>query len=414
MSKPSSDLELNSSETTFKELDLAQNPRLSLPGSKKDQDSEIRQYHLAKKSARATTKLRLLEKEGSLQLDIHRRQKWEDQIRLLDQHAGISCNSKLRWTVRHSRCAKHIKVKEPYDVTRFRDHVNNTCPFRPLANQATSQQLQVASQSNSVESLDGTEQPPTKKPCVRSSQRKHPAAGTAPITAFFSSSSKSQTGGTSKSSSHGPLQSKAPAKLWPCPGLRKSNDKRIAQFFNRYSLIAGGGGRSLTVISKELFNTAFCDLSPSQKKRVYDQNCIEWQWRYDYEGQRVFAVKCANTVPNNQKPCARCERLLCNRRFTAILRRRVKSTKHISSVPKRFRSSALGKLFSRYIGLKEIVANAINASVCFNFYLILMQFNIYLVFHISGRNIVIQPLFMLRVLYLESIQTTPLLALLRH
>ncbi|CAK5270395.1 unnamed protein product [Mycena citricolor] len=60
--------------------------------------------------------------------------KWKHEIWALDPHAEFHPlpESMMTWenfrTIRHAKCGTKVKVKRPYDVSRYRDHLNNGCP----------------------------------------------------------------------------------------------------------------------------------------------------------------------------------------------------------------------------------------------------------------------------------------------
>jgi hypothetical protein len=69
--------------------------------------------------------------------------------------------------------------------------------------------------------------------------------------------------------------SKMAETIWPCPGLTKTNDPCIERFFERLSMMMGGGGQSIYDIAREKYNMSFRDLNDGKKQVVLDQNRSE-------------------------------------------------------------------------------------------------------------------------------------------
>jgi hypothetical protein len=74
------------------------------------------------RAATASRELRRKVQNGEFKPDPQKLKKWTAEIKRIDKDAEV--DDKTAKDVRHSRCGRWYKVKEPYDTYRFRKHVN--------------------------------------------------------------------------------------------------------------------------------------------------------------------------------------------------------------------------------------------------------------------------------------------------
>jgi hypothetical protein len=119
-------------------------------------------------------------RDGTLAISTHKLEKWKKEILNDDKNATFDSLDIRR--VCHSGCGKFFKVKEAYDLTRWRTHLK-TC---------------------------------SKKPAKKASNTK-----TLFLMGSWKLGNESSTKTKAKSSAE---------KLKPCPGLSKDNDEKIPEY----------------------------------------------------------------------------------------------------------------------------------------------------------------------------------------
>ncbi|KAF8801615.1 hypothetical protein BYT27DRAFT_7261749 [Phlegmacium glaucopus] len=97
----------------------------------------------------------------------------------------------------------------------------------------------------------------------------------------------------------------------------------------------GGGGRSLPVIAKGLFNKLFSKLTmkKNRQKNVADQSA----------------------ATKRPEPCSKCHTVLQSKPFKNTIRCPIPSDKKIIFVNHHFRNKLLGRIYARTIGVREII-----------------------------------------------------------
>ena len=224
------------------------------------------------RSATAARDLRQKVQSGEFKPDPGKLERWITRLQNLDPHVQV--NNETAKHARHSRCGKWYTVKEPYDTTHFKKHVNDDCQkLKPTA---------------------AAEMPEVGK-----------------WKEYFDIDVKNGT---------------RPGNIQPipCPGLTDRDDTRISQYLGR-SGAPGGGARSITDIAKQLYGTIFRRLTRQKKKEVLDTQIHEQKWWNDHQNDRVFAQNCQKTVTRTNgerdKPCTNCAYLLHDNRFKDALRK---------------------------------------------------------------------------------------------
>lgn len=200
--------------------------------------------------------------------------KWKVDILAMDKNAVV--DEKAVYWVRHSICGKTHKSKRSYDRTWFRRHVNVKCHLL-----------------------------------------KHPApAARTPILSQIIEKSA-------------PLQRSfvVTRVTRACPGLTSHDDPRITTYLRR-SGASGGGARSITTISKILYNKFFRKLSSTRQKEVITTQHNELKWRNEHTLDRVIATDCLKTVKTSTPdehphPCPSCDHILRLPNFRKALAKQV-------------------------------------------------------------------------------------------
>ena len=258
------------------------------------------------RSAQASRKLRASVANGTFVLDPNKFEKWNAKILHIDKNA--TGDSKLANNARHFACSEWIPGKEPYDTTNFRNHVKKCSKSKAAAGMFTVEQWSDKLKINMKSFSDA-------KPKVAQ----------------------------------------------PCPGLTDHNHPRITTYLGRTAAI-GGGGRSATVISKELFGKLFKKLSYRRKDEVLTKQIHEHKWRNDHQNDHVYSTSCLKDVmllvsdQSSPTPCFNCESLLQDYYFKKALQKRPPTDKNLIHMNKRWRTSdRLVNLYGRVSGLKEII-----------------------------------------------------------
>lgn len=273
-----------------------------------------------KKESRSTTSKNQLNSavlNGTFERHPIQWENYKKKLRDLDPYCEVNENNPTQARlVRHSRCAKYITMSVPYDVGRFKEHLE-TCN---------------AKMHQSV------------------------MANTRTLDAMFSSST-SQLGGKHKASglSHlGTEKLNSMVVLWPCPGLTEADDERISQYLGRTQL-GSAGGISERILAHEMFGTSlYSSLNESQKEIVTLRQQQTHRWRNDHLHQRIFAVgetKCCENIsaPNDGdrttiKPCVGCKALLSLPAFQTAISKSQPSDKNRAFVPHRHQNTAFGNM----------------------------------------------------------------------
>jgi hypothetical protein len=244
--------------------------------------------------------------DGSFKINKKKYKSWQAKILALDANAEFD-DKNVRYA-RHSTCGKVVLMKDPYDVTRFKDHFNQ-CQLKRNQDERSPSLFQMGWLTKNTE--EASSSPPT------------------PMTV-------------------------------PCPGLTAVDHSKVVQYLKRTGAL-GGGGRSLPDIAKEKFNRLFSTLTNHEKRQVLDVQQHEWRWRNDHASSRVYSTACEKEVgtrfPRPPKPCAACADILRIRGFKNVLSKKIPAPENYKFVNERFRNSQLGVIYARTLGVQELVEN---------------------------------------------------------
>lgn len=276
------------------------------------------------RSATAEKEAQEAANRGEFEVNEKKLDNWKAKILLLDKDAEFyKSNIQI---VCHSSCGLRIKMKEPYNATRFRSHVDGCKGDKKPSNKSggTRTLTQMASMYNWSDQIDKSD--------VRMSQIE---------------------------------DLKEPL---PCPGLTEVDDERIPIYLWR-TCAAGGGAQSLVTISELKYDKLFSSLGKKERKIVLDTQVHGWKWRNDHASLRIFSVQCDKVSTERREnqcplPCSQCLALLSLRSFTNLLNKPVPEEENYIYVNNRFRNPVLGESYAKVKGLKQIFDNAVRLRPC--------------------------------------------------
>ena len=248
--------------------------------------------------------------------------KFRDKILELDPNSTILDPK----TVRHFKCGKELKMKEPYNTGNFRNHIV-TCKGTPKSH-------------------------------------KLPAGGMKTIDSFFVTRKAGLAGPVA---SNGNVSKPSKTKVFPCPGLREVSFSQIQNYLERTGA-HGGGGPSVSSLAKELYGKKFRYLSKSRKRQVKVAQRHEWLWLNHHTEGAVYSTKCTKeaeaqysscslTSHSNPQlmPCKNCNNLFKLKAFKNILRIPRPADENYKHVNFEYRNEKLASIFGRCVGLREII-----------------------------------------------------------
>ena len=281
------------------------------------------------KAARASLALRQRFRSGEFEVSTRRLKEWKAEIHVDDPDAEF--DPKNICHVRHSGCGRFFRVKEPYDLTRWRSHLK-AC------------KIGLKKKSANTQSLLGMGWFSSKKPEKRIKV----------------------TNKTPDSPDDSPINFEK-----PCPGLTKANNEKIAVYLSR-TAAGSGGGTNIHSIAQKLFKTLFRHLSSKQKEEVFDEQQHGHTWKNDHQRLKVYATACHRTVqlPSPTAPtppCSECNKVLHSKAFKNAISKKEPKPENMVYVTMRNRSPVLGKLYARVVGLKELIETPVRtAGFCVN------------------------------------------------
>jgi hypothetical protein len=274
------------------------------------------------RSATASRAMREKFRDGILKIQPWRVEAWKKKVLKDDPKAEF--DPKDICHARHSGCGKYVKMKEPCNIGRWKDHIHA---------------------------------------CNKKSSKK-PAAGT-PTLFQLGWAKVTQAGKKKKKVCGDSSENECKPELdnVPCPGITVSDDPRVLQYLKRTGA-SGGGGRSLPVISKQLFKKLFNQLLKKvDRKVVIDTQMHEWKWKNDHVNHRVYAIACQQTVvdrsPKPPLPCSECGIILHSKVFKNAIQKPIPSDKNSRFINYRIRNPLLGSIYARTIGVREIVEDEV-------------------------------------------------------
>jgi hypothetical protein len=272
--------------------------------------------------SRATARRNLLierMKDGTLNVTEAERNRYEHDATDIDWGVEYEETTEA-WKCICSGCGKGITMKQPLDLTRFREH-KKRC----------------------------------KLPAGTFKQRR--------ITSMFTRTAAQGKQEPGESLKRGKVSNATPAVdpaliRKPCVGLTPAHDSRVETYLKR-SGAEGGGSRSRTKVAQaEFHGRAYGDLIPEEKQHVDLIRTHERAWT----NQRaptlaIYSTSCLKAVesPDNHAVCKHCSSLTSNETLRKALRRDepAPANKRFNNVE--YQGSIVGEIFVQSNGLSSIL-----------------------------------------------------------
>lgn len=288
------------------------------------------------KSAKQSREQRHKLRNGTLVVSEEKLKRWKTTIQRDDPHAEFDSRDICR--VRHSICADWFRVKQAYDLTRWRAHL------KVCADKVSSGKL---------------------------SKKKAGISNTRTVTSYFQVATKPTTAPKSataveKSTQHESQDHAAPTR--PCPGLSRLDNVKIRKYLRRVC-VSGGGGKSIHKLSQKTFKKKFSELSRSEKDTVYEQQWHTHCWRVNQRDSKVFSTQCHKRVPDlassteRAMPCNECFKVLNSRSFRRTLGQKKPILANQKYLNKIYRGGAMAELYAQCVGLQDLIEAPVRAII---------------------------------------------------
>lgn len=159
----------------------------------------------------------------------------------------------------------------------------------------------------------------------------------------------------------------------PCAGLTAALDKRITQYLARTGA-RSAGGPSFDKVAIRLFEKEYSALCKSKKQTVQIQQQNEHRWELDRTYQRVVSTKClkvvttrvAQALTDKQEEihwqtliCAYCRAVFNLHEFKVAINVEEPEEFNYKYVNKRFQGEALGHVYLRCKGARELIESKV-------------------------------------------------------
>ncbi|KAJ7197465.1 hypothetical protein GGX14DRAFT_574247 [Mycena pura] len=281
-------------------------------------------------SATKARELRQKAKSGKLKPSAARTRNFREKCREKDPDAQFNDQSS---EVQHSVCRRWVKMKEPFNTDRFKQHVDKANCAPPKLE-------------------------PPKKKVPMASTKAPPLDGSNALLSFLKPAP--------------PVRAPKPPSLpplvkvkRPCPGLTPRFDKLIGVYQTR-SAGHGGGGKQLAVYTEQLFpGQAFKSLTKPQQDTVYAARGHDRQWRNDFTPGNMasFAsgdIPCLKFVEvspgkdDELQPCAPCLMVYHSPSFQKAIKTPLPVPENMKYVPTRDQNAHVGKLYAKFQGLEAL------------------------------------------------------------
>lgn len=280
------------------------------------------------RSATQARDLRAAEKDGKDVVEMAKWERWKTKIRSDDPNATFFEDDPRR--VDHSRCGNPVRVKQLYDCNRWRTHLKDCKGIQKKSSQNANF---IKKAAHSLFKLGFTKGEAIAKPSAN------------------------------------PSPPDDVPTMDPCPGITEEDTELIPVYLRR-SAAMGGGAKSIKEIAIQRWGKLFSRLSKKSKEEVLLIQTNQHTWRNDHVNLRVFSTACEKEVKREittgtdrtSWPCQNCRKVLTDRRFQAVLRKKVPSDENYIYVNHRFRNQILGEQYAKNVGLRDLIEN----SVCAN------------------------------------------------
>lgn len=262
-----------------------------------------------------------------------KRQWFEEKCCGLDRHAMF--HYKGCWQVRHSKCSKWVTIQEPYNLVRFREHIQGCKHAGAKTRDGTISQF--------FKPRDPKE---TGTRMAQHSARKQIFVGaTAKLEeTFIKPNLPSIPFATNKR---------------PCLGLGKDHDERINTYIS-HVIVEGADSRSETQVAKTLFgeHVKYSELDIASKRCVAAAQLHMQRWKISHSLGVVFSADCRGEVSDETRGfiCDRCSDLLKLDAFRKTLGTKPPPLDKLKYTPNRHRNAAtnLGIHLAKIEGVSDL------------------------------------------------------------
>ncbi|KAF8809165.1 hypothetical protein BYT27DRAFT_7210458 [Phlegmacium glaucopus] len=239
-------------------------------------------------------------RDGTLKVEVRSIEAWKKGVLRDDPKAEFDPKDICR--ARHSGCGKYVRMKDPCNIGQWKDHI------------------QACNKKNSKKPAGGT---PTLF-----------QLGWAKVTQ--AGKKKKKVNSNNLDSDDQESESKPKLDKVPYPGITVSDTLCVLQYL-KCTGAAGGGGRLLPIIAKQLFKKLFSELSKkANRKIVVDTQIHKWKWKNDHV--------------NHQ-----CGIVLQSKAFKSAIQKPIPSDKNSRFINYHFQNPLLGSIYACTIGVREIV-----------------------------------------------------------
>ncbi|KAJ3811790.1 hypothetical protein F5876DRAFT_38830 [Lentinula aff. lateritia] len=145
-----------------------------------------------------------------------------------------------------------------------------------------------------------------------------------------------------------------------CCGLTAAYDPQIKQYLERIGY-SGGGGRSITEISKELYCQPFSALEESQRRQVIITQELTHTWvnKHHLTPPTIYSHVCTkeikDTSPQPLLPCIECHAIYKSCIFKNAICHPKPLDENFIHTNHQYRPAFLGKIYARSIGVRELL-----------------------------------------------------------
>ncbi|THU78309.1 hypothetical protein K435DRAFT_618603, partial [Dendrothele bispora CBS 962.96] len=149
----------------------------------------------------------------------------------------------------------------------------------------------------------------------------------------------------------------------PCPGLTEALDVHIGEYLAQ-SMMQGGGGKSLAVLSNERFGRAYASLNEAQQGVIKTAQHQSRTWRNVTEPgcTAVFSVSCLQSFEVKDEdrctmspmPCDECMTIFLSKPFQAAIRRERAPPENMKFIPKGYTNPVQGQIYAKYKGVDKL------------------------------------------------------------
>ena len=269
--------------------------------------------------------------------DEGKRRRFEEKCCRLDGHAKFSY--KASWQVRHSKCSKWVTMQEPYNLARFKEHINGC------------KQMGEKGQNGTIDLFfkprDAKETGTTMIKMAQPSAQKQIFVGAKHRETLIKPDLP-------------PIQ--FVSKEQPCLGLGKDRYERVDRYISRVT-VEGAGSRSDAHVTQMLFSKGvkFSELDEKSKRDVAAAQFHLQKWKISHGPGAVFSTDCRGKVVvigGAQSPtCDQCLGLLKLRGFQRALDVQPPPLDNLKFTPHRHRNAAtsLGMNLAKIEGLSNLL-----------------------------------------------------------